>query len=136
MQRTYLLWREAARHSAAARQPLQYAHRALLADLCHACESSADNRGEDGVPETIDICPGIFDPSQADFDQDGLPDVCDPDDDNDGDPDGVDPDPFNAAVNSASLRQERSESATFVNRGTNAPFAIRATVGELIDLLA
>lgn len=31
---------------------------------------------QDGVPEIVDNCPGVFDPTQADRDGDGLGDVC------------------------------------------------------------
>jgi hypothetical protein len=37
-----------------------------------------------------DNCPDHYNPSQADYDSDGLGDVCDPDDDNDGINDSVD----------------------------------------------
>ena len=33
----------------------------------------------DGVPDQTDICPSAHDPTQADFDRDGLGDACDPD---------------------------------------------------------
>jgi hypothetical protein len=32
----------------------------------------------DGVPDTADVCPNIFDPSQTDTDGDGVGDACDP----------------------------------------------------------
>ena len=31
----------------------------------------------DGVPDSLDNCPGIFNPSQRDSDGDGIGDVCD-----------------------------------------------------------
>ena len=133
---TYLLWQEAVRRSAAARDPLQHAHRTLLTDLCHTCESTADGRDLDDATDPIATCFGVLNPSRADFDGDGLPDVCDTDDDNDGDPDGTDPDPLNAAVNTISLQEERSEPTTFIYRRPNAPFNAPATVGEIVDLLA
>jgi len=47
-------------------------------------ESDSDG---DGVFDSVDNCPAIANPNQADFDGDKLGDVCDPDDDNDGLPD-------------------------------------------------
>jgi len=44
----------------------------------------------DGIPNSEDNCPEVFNPSQANCDGDALGDVCDPDDDNDGALDGSD----------------------------------------------
>jgi hypothetical protein len=51
--------------------------------------TSIDSDG-DGVEDDLDNCPLIPNESQADFDGDGLGDVCDEDDDNDGVLDEVD----------------------------------------------
>ena len=52
----------------------------------------------DGVADTSDNCPHTMNADQADFDHDGIGDVCDADDDNDGDPDATDCAPMNAAI--------------------------------------
>src|SRR3954471_22234994 len=44
----------------------------------------------DGVPNSVDNCPFIANPDQADLDRDGAGDACDPDDDNDGAADTID----------------------------------------------
>lgn len=150
LDQTRLLWQEAIRHSAAARHATQHAHRAILDDLCHSCEPAAADRDDDGVPDVLDNCPEIFNPSQADFDGDGLADECDPDDDNDGDRDGVDPDPFNASVNTKSLRRDSVRSSDGDGAERRSPYCRLsvcadgrhfasfdgAAYGALIDVLA
>jgi hypothetical protein len=56
------------------------------------------DRDRDGICDSADNCPQCANPSQVDFDLDGLGDACDPDDDNDGDPDRTDPAPHNPGV--------------------------------------
>ncbi|MCB0319625.1 MAG: thrombospondin type 3 repeat-containing protein [Bdellovibrionales bacterium] len=46
------------------------------------------------TPTSLDICPSIYNPSQLDFDADGLGDECDSDDDGDNIPDSQDCEPF------------------------------------------
>ena len=62
---------------------------------CHA--DVADDDG-DGIADQADNCPFVKNPLQADLDQDGLGDDCDPDDDGDGAGDGDDCEPWNPAV--------------------------------------
>jgi hypothetical protein len=57
----------------------------------------------DGVPDRLDNCANGSNPVQADFDQDGAGDVCDPDDDNDGLADGFDCAPLDGAQGSVGL---------------------------------
>ncbi len=59
----------------------------------------------DGVPDSLDNCPDVFNPDQADFDGDGMADACDADDDNDGQTDADEiacgSDPLDAASQAA-----------------------------------
>ena len=52
----------------------------------------------DGIDNALDNCPKVPNVDQADFDQDGAGDLCDPDDDGDGDPDVTDCAPFDATI--------------------------------------
>jgi hypothetical protein len=68
-----------------------------------ACVSYAANGGKfgsappppppdgdgDGVADSVDNCPAVANPGQADVDGDGLGDACDPQDNRDSDSDGV-----------------------------------------------
>ena len=58
-------------------------------EIIQACEPDSDG---DGIPDDVDNCPTIYNPDQADNDEDGIGDVCDDDDDNDGIPDDEDDD--------------------------------------------
>lgn len=69
------------------------------------CDGEVDDGGVcdadgDGVLDDVDNCPSEANPDQADFDLDGLGDVCDPDDDNDGVNDDGDVCPFEDATGS------------------------------------
>ena len=61
------------------------------------CVGDADTDG-DGIPDVDDNCVQSVNVDQADFDNDGLGNICDTDDDNDGVPDNVDCDPFDASI--------------------------------------
>jgi hypothetical protein len=58
-------------------------------DVTARFDLAVDDDG-DGVPSASDNCPDDANPDQADTDQDGAGDVCDPDDDQDNAPDTAD----------------------------------------------
>ena len=123
--RTHTLWHAALRLYAITRLHRYDALCELLA-ACHA------DRDDDGVCDCSDNCPECANPSQADFDLDGLGNPCDPDDDNDGDPDKTDPAPFDAGFNSYSLVRS---AGTYVNRPTLLVFG-GPSAGAHLDLHA
>ena len=55
----------------------------------------------DGIPDSSDNCPTVFNPDQKDTDGDHVGDACDSDDDNDGVPDSSDNCPLVSNANQA-----------------------------------
>ena len=55
-----------------------FADRALPEDLSVQEDMASPDFDEDGVPDALDNCPEISNPSQRDQDEDGLGDICDP----------------------------------------------------------
>lgn len=70
-----------------------YAYLGQLAQVAEiafdATPAVADSDG-DGILDANDNCPNVYNPDQANFDDDALGNACDPDDDNDGIPDAQD----------------------------------------------
>jgi hypothetical protein len=58
-------------------------------EILYHAGGTSDGDG-DGIPDGVDNCPSVFNPSQTNTDGDAQGDACDPDDDNDGVPDGSD----------------------------------------------
>lgn len=123
--RPQLLWEDALW-----RYLVERIHRRCLISRL-SCGQAGDRDG-DGVCDRADNCPDTANPSQADFDLDGLGDPCDPDDDNDGDPDRTDPAPYNARVSS----DTPSPSTVCDFGGAASGWSAGAEPGTHVDLLA
>jgi hypothetical protein len=123
--RTQLLWCEALWRSAELWMLRREALRAMYTHCCH-------DRDDDGICDHLDNCPQTANPSQADFDLDGLGDACDPDDDNDGDPDKTDPAPYNRNISSHTPSRY---GATYTDGGV-ATESSDVAPGSRVDLLA
>ncbi len=72
----------------------------------------------DGICDADDNCPLVVNPSQIDFDGDGLGDVCDADDDNDGVSDVADSNPLNRFI----CRDVDGDACDDCSSGTDDPF--------------
>ena len=70
--------------------------------LCGASKKDVD---KDGIEDTVDNCPTIFNPTQSDIDKDGLGDACD-DSDSDGVFDNKDNCPFIVNPNQADIDKD------------------------------
>lgn len=57
----------------------------------------SNDQDQDGIVDSQDNCPTVFNPRQDDFDQNGIGDKCEPDRDQDGIPDEWDPAPNDAS---------------------------------------
>ena len=87
---------------------------------------------QDEIGEACDNCPGDANTDQADNDDDGLGDVCDPDDDNDGLNDNVDNCPFNSNPNQADNDNDGmgdtcdpdDDNDGVLDSGDNCPFTV------------
>jgi hypothetical protein len=63
---------------------------------CDFCPVDAQNDHDgDGFCEAVDNCPSVANPDQADVDEDGVGNACEPDNDGDGVSDKSDNCPFN-----------------------------------------
>ena len=123
--RTHVLWCDALRRPTEPCMTRRDTLRALYLHCCH-------DRDDDGICDHLDNCPETANPSQIDFDLDGLGDACDPDDDNDGDPDKTDPAPYNRNISSQTP-------SPFVVAYTDEGVAATASdvaPGSRVDLLA
>ncbi|WP_232225342.1 thrombospondin type 3 repeat-containing protein [Christiangramia salexigens] len=76
--------------------PAPYGYEIFVSGIDIAnCNTISDSDG-DGIEDTLDNCPNIANPDQANNDGDSEGDVCDDDDDNDGIEDTLDNCPFTA----------------------------------------
>jgi hypothetical protein len=88
---------------------------------------------EDGIPNSRDNCPRVYNPKQEDFDKDGLGNACDPDNDNDGVLDSEDKCPDTNSEGAAKKRLILGRFADIDNDGIFETKVVKKGKSEIVE---